>query len=172
MPPRKRAAKKAAPAAEPAQKTDEVLEEVMQLATQADNDLELMLAEYQQLAERYREPKEHKEKREALRDKIARELAHDGPRYYLDDEGNKRYAWQTTPETVQVDIDLLMELDEAGEVPFDLLDKVAPRQVNRAGLRSAIQSGALSPEQVVKIATITYQTPRIYMKSAESDSDG
>lgn len=173
MPPRKRAAAKKTAAPKKVEQTaaDPAFEKVTVDATQAGEDLEEMVLRLEEMKTRYSEPAEHKKKREELRNDVAKILEAEGPRYFLDHDGNKRFVWVTVPETVNLDIDRLIEMDENGDVPYDLLDKVAPRKVDRAGLSSAIASGALTSEQVKEIATVVHQTPRVYTKSAESGDD-
>lgn len=179
MPPRKRAAGKGQAPTRKASATsgstrksqskvekDPVFEEVRAAAAPADDDLEKMLVEYDSMRSAYSEPKDHKERREQLRDKITALLASDGPRIYLDSSGSKSYAWQTTPESVDLDVEELIEQVEQGNVDISLLDKVAPRQLSRTGLKSAIQTGAMPSDLVAMLVTITKQTPRVYTKSA------
>lgn len=176
MPPKTRAnAKKAAAKKKAAPKKDQSLaqveEQVLEQAQPAESDLEKMLEQYHQMSGAYREPAEHKAQREELRNRIADILAAEGPRYWLDQDGHKQYAWQTTPETVDLDIELLAELDENGLIPPDVLDEVAPRQISRPGLRDAINTGRLTPEQVKKVATVRPQTPRIYTKTLDDGQE-
>ena len=167
MPPRKRAAakKKATP-----EITDPALAKVVDLAQPAPNDLETMLEEYEQLVQAAREPADNKARREELKALIVSRLKDEGPRYYLDESGAKRYAWETTPETVNLDVSKVVEYDENGEIQLGLIDKIAPRQLSREGLRSAISSGALTPEQVKEAVSITPQTPRIYTRLIDEDT--
>ena len=164
---KKTAAKKRTTAKKAAE--DEVLAEQIANSTPAGEDLEEMITEYEQLVEDYREPQEHKEEREELKERITAILAQDGPRYYAGPGGSKRLAWQTTPERVEADVEALMRLDEDGDIPPDLLDLIAPRTLDRSGLRKAISTGAITPEQVRAVVTITEMTPRLYTRTIETD---
>lgn len=169
-PPKKSAAKKAAPK-KSAPEADPALAEAAAAATPAEADLEEMIAEYDALMAARREPLEAKSRREALKSEIVARLSQDGPRLYLTPDGVKRVAWQTTPENVTLDVEELIRMDEEGLVPFDLLDRVAPRQLSREGLRSAIATGALTPEQVRTLVTLVPGTPRVYSHALEGDED-
>lgn len=170
MPPRKRtAAKKAAAKKKPTPQQDAELAEIVQISEPAPKDLEDMLAEYEELVENARENKENKTRREELRDLIGQRLNEEGPRYYVSPSGQKHVAWSTTPETVELDVEKVLKMDEEGAIPFDLIDKIAPRQVNREGLRTAIATGAMTPEQVREAVTLRPQTTRVYSRSLDDD---
>lgn len=112
--------------------------ELMEQASPADEDTEDMLLELSGIMARRRKDPQLERYYEDLRSRTVQRLQEDGPRFFLDRNGVKRYAWPITPETLEVDVDEFVRLWERGEMPEIDLDVVMPRQPNREALRKAI----------------------------------
>lgn len=161
--------------------------ELMDQALPADADTEDLLLELYDTAAKRRKDPELERYYERLRGQAVRRLRQDGPRFFLDSSGVKRYAWPTTPETLEVDVEEFVRLHEAGEMPEVDLDKVMPRQPNREQLRRYIakrsrvnrnpdgsKDGQIPMRVVTKTMRYVPGTARVSFSSDEDrdDQDG
>jgi len=137
------------------------LAQMQKQALPADADTEAALAQLQALIMRRRKDPEIEARYEQLRDALVDQLKAEGPRYYLDEEGNKRYAYVVQPEPVEVDMDELLALYEAGELPQSLMDKIAPRKVDKEALRRAVSKGQITRAQFTKVAKLVKGTAHV-----------
>lgn len=94
-----------------------------------------------------------KEAYEKLRDQILPEL--DTSRYFIDDEGVKRYAYKVEPEKLIIDPGLLDMIDP------EVLDKVAPRQVDRKKLQQEVAAARIDLEVYTRHTRFEPGTPHI-----------
>lgn len=137
------------------------MDEVRQLAQPAEHDTEAMLLELDQLAAMRRPNPDIEARYEYLRDILTARLAEEGPRYYVDALGEKRYAYAMVPEPIDVDVDELIKMNEEGEISDDLLNEVAPRKVDKEAFTKAAARGTrrnprkpgITPEQLMRVAT-------------------
>lgn len=148
----------------------EKLAELEANAVQATGDTELMLRELDDLAARRRPNPTLERRYEALRATLAARLETEGPRYYLDFHGKKRYAYASVPEPIDVDVDELCRLDEAGELKEGVLDKVAPRKANKEEYRAAVKRGDITRQQFLATAKMTRGTPRVLFSDPDDDA--
>lgn len=114
--------------------------EIMEQALPADRDTEGRLNYLHGLALRRRKDPDLEARYERERESLAEQLKAEGPRYFLDSDGVKRYAYRVQPESLEVDVDEFVAAHERGEMPEVDLDKVMPRSPNREALRRAIAS--------------------------------
>lgn len=136
-------------------------DEIRAAAGPATGDTEEMLLELDRLATLRRPNPEIERRYEELRDILTARLSKEGPRYYIDAFGEKRYAYALIPEPVDVDVDELIKMNEAGEISDDLLNEVAPRKVDKEAFTKAAARGTrkrprkpgITPEQLIRVAT-------------------
>lgn len=133
----------------------------------SDTEDELLWLERLQ-AKRRKDPAVEREY-ERLRDSLAARLEKEGPRYYIDNEGIKRYAYAVVPEPVEVDVDLLIEAELEREITYETLDAVAPRKVDKEAFRRAVAAERIPKKVLVKVATVTRGTA--YVKTATPDDE-
>lgn len=143
--------------------------ELAATATPADGDTEEMLLRLDTLQARRRKNPVLEREYETLRDTLAARLGAEGPRYYLDNDGVKRYAYAVVPEPIEVDVDALCAMDERGELKEGVLEKVAPRKADKEEYRKAVGRGDITREQFLASATITKGTP--YVKQSDPVDD-
>jgi hypothetical protein len=146
----------------------EEYDKIRDAATPADLDLLDRIVELQSLAAARRPDKAREERYEALREQVTAELVEGGPRWYLDEAGNKRFAYAVSPEQVEADIEELVELAAAGKLPALNVDKVFPRKLDAAELRRALSKNAIPGPVVAKHIHITPKTG--YTKFADDVS--
>ena len=154
-------------------------EEMMASATEADEDVEDMILRLESLRRRLREDPVVRARHDRLRDQLTEILTKHGPRYYLDEDGRKKYAYATIPEQVQLDVAEAIRLHQRGEIPTEVLNEIAPRTIDRKGLRAAITRGGnprarkpgLSPKHVQQIVSITPMTGRVNFVDPDADDE-
>lgn len=154
--------------------------EMMEAAKPADPDTEERLQAFHKVVISRREDPVAKAAYEAERDSLVAQLRREGPRYFLDDDGAKRYAYAVTPEGVEVDVAGLIALHDAGELDDELFERLCPRQVDKDQLRAAIARGAnprsrkpgLTPSQVVKVARIVPRTAYVGFSEDQEEEQG
>ena len=133
-------------------------EEMEAVAERADLDTEDKLVLLENMMAELRVDAALKARYERLRDQLVAQLKREGPRYFVDPQGQKRYAYAVTPETVDVDVAELERMYRRGEVPEEVLDEVAPRKLDRDGFRRAASrrdaSRKLTRQQVAKVSQI------------------
>ena len=91
------------------------------------SDLELMVRRLDELAAIRRPVKEVEAEYEQLRDKVAAILAMEGPRYYVDQDGVKRYAYVVAPDPVVIYVHELIQMGDEGLISEAALNLPAPR---------------------------------------------
>ena len=96
-------------------------------AKPADPDTEIQLMKLADMAASRRKNPDLEKRYEALRELLANQLTQEGPRYFLGEDGLKRYAYAVTPEPVRVSEERLMDRKEAVRLELAVLAKVAPR---------------------------------------------
>lgn len=144
--------------------------EVIRDATYAEIDTEDALRELQQMADRRRKDPDLERRYEALRDKLAAQLKAEGPRYYIDASGTKRYAYAQQPEQLDVNEKEFVRLHEEGAMPEVDLDKVMPRGINREAMRWAIAQEKVPAKVIAKTMRYVPGTARVKFVS-ETDED-
>lgn len=135
-----------------------VLAKLKTEAKPADPDTEIQLMKLADMAASRRKNPDLEKRYEALRELLATQLTKEGPRYFLGEDGIKRYAYAVTPEPVEVSEEKLMELDEAGKLKAGVLEKVAPRKVDKDAFRRAVANGSITREQFLEVAELTQGT--------------
>lgn len=138
-------------------------------AQPAEGDTEAMLRELDELASRRRPNKALEKRYEILRNTLAARLEQEGPRYYLDSNGIKRYAYASVPEPIDVDVPALVDLDESGQLKRGVLDTVAPRKVDKEEYRMAVARGDITQEQFLATSTLGRGTPRVLFSNPDDD---
>lgn len=154
--------------------------EMIARATPAPPDTEDALIELRKMVLARREDPVLKTRYEALRDQLAAQLRREGPRYFINDEGIKQYAYTVAGESVETSVEALDQLRKAGEISDELFEELCPRDVDKESLRKAIARGAnprarkegIKPAHVAKICRIVpYGTPYVAFADADPDRD-
>ena len=130
-------------------------------AKAAEGDLEEAICQLDELVEARRKDPVIEERYEELRDLVAKAILKDGPRYYLDDRGDKRYAFAVQPEPVEIDVAELIAMNGRGELAGEVLDQIAPRKVDKEAFRRAASTGRLTKAQVAATCKITKGTAHV-----------
>ena len=138
-------------------------------ATPAGADLETALARLQDMIVIRRKDPKLEAEYEALRDEVVKYLRENGPRYYLDGDGCKRYAFAVIPEKTVVNVDALESMVQAGELSPYVLEQIAPRKANIEAFRRACQTERLTDEQIV---AATSSLPGTGFVKVSDPSDG
>lgn len=128
--------------------------EIVRNASPADRDTEIRLAELHELVVARRKDPERETRYERERDALAADLLEHGPRYFIDENGDKRYAYAVQPEPVEVDMDELMAMYEDGELSTEVMDQIAPRRVDKEGLRRVVSRKKITPAQFTRFAKL------------------
>lgn len=154
--------------------------EMMAAAMPADEDTESRLTLLHKMVLARREDPELKIRYEALRDALASQIKTEGPRYFINNQGVKQYAYVVAGETVESSVEELTALFEAGEISKELYERLCPRGIDKEQLRQAIARGAnprsrsegLKPEHVAKVCKIVaYGTPYVAFADAQEDPE-
>ena len=121
-------------------------------ALPAHPDMEDKLVALKAMVEARRKDPRAEERYEALRDELARDLQTHGPRYLVDDDGEKHYAYAVAPEIVVANQQVMEAMVEAGELSQEEFDRIYPRKLDKEALRRSIakKRGGLSDAQVVR----------------------
>jgi hypothetical protein len=128
----------------------EELDTIIEAAQEARGDLLADLAALQRLAAQRRRDPVLEARYERLRARVKDALNEQGPRIYLDEDGNKQLAYPVNPTTVSADVEELVALVKAGRLPGVDLDKVFPRTVDTEELRKVIASKKIPTAVVAK----------------------
>jgi hypothetical protein len=155
------------------------MDEIRETAVPAERDTEAMLQELDTLAALRRPDPLIEARYTELRDLLTARLLKEGPRYYLDAFGEKRYAYAIVPEPVEVDVDELIKMNESGEISDDLLNEVAPRKVDKEAFTRAAARGTrkrprkpgITPEQLIRVAKKRPGTGHVRFAKAENTPD-
>lgn len=140
---------------------EEHLAHLAKVAQPANLDLEVELLKLHERVLARREDPEKKRAYEEARDKLLKLLQDEGPRYFIDSEGHKRYAYPVKPEQVEVDMDELLVAYAKGEISSATYDRVAPRRIDRDALRRAVSVGDIAPAVFARIATLVPKTGHV-----------
>lgn len=120
------------------QQAADELDKIRDLATEVSGDLLEDIMRLEKMASVRRPDRALEARYERLRASVTDQLAESGPRYYLDSNGVKRFAYAVRPETVVCDVEELVALAESGELPHLDVDKVFPRGTDTQELRRAL----------------------------------
>lgn len=118
------------------------IQAMMAAAEPADWDTEHKLVALQDMQDRRRKDPVLEAEYERLRDELADQIAIEGPRYYIDKDNIKRYAYVIQPEPIEVDVKALIKAAEDGEISQATLEEVAPRKVDKAAFTRAAARGS------------------------------
>lgn len=127
------------------------LAEMQNSAVQADVDLEAALARLKEMADQRRADPAQDRIYEQLRDEVVKILAGSGPRYFLDENGFKHYAYSVVPEPLVINVTRLVDMVRRGELPEEVLDAVTVRKIVPDAFRRAILTKRITPEQLIKV---------------------
>jgi hypothetical protein len=136
-------------------------------AKPVDQDISAMLAELDDIMVFRREKAAAKKHYETLRDQLATLLEVEGPRYFVSPKGKKMYAFAVVPETLKVNMGALLTEVNLGNISVETYEQVAPRKPLSDELKSAIDTGAISAEVLVRIATLEKGTA--FVKYVDAD---
>lgn len=148
---------------------EDFTERMIRTAEPAVGDTETRLLELQNMQAKRRKDPQLERRYEMLRDELAAQLKAEGPRYYIDNDGVKRYAFTVTPEPVDVDLDGLIQAELDQEISYETLDQVAPRKVDKEAFRRAVATERIPKALLLKIAKIVPGTA--YVKTATPDEE-
>ena len=98
---------------------------------------------------------------EKLRDYLADQLGKTGPRYYIDNYGQKRYAYAVQPEKVEVNLVALTALYDDGKITLETFDRAAPRRVDQDRFKQEAAAGRITSAQLTKIAKFRKGTAHV-----------
>ena len=126
-----------------------------------DKDLELMVKRLDELAAARRKDPVRELEYEALRDEIAAILAVEGPRYYLDTNGVKRYAYVLSPEPVIINVDELIKMRHEDLISEDDLDLAAPRKASPDGYKRLSSRTMFTNAMIVRSSRIGKGTAHV-----------
>lgn len=129
---------------------DDELDKIRDKAVEASGDLLDDIRRLEDLAAARRPDPDREREYEALRDSVTKRLVESGPRYYLDSNGVKRFAYAVQPEEVECDVEEIVELHGQGKLPLLDVEKVFPRKVDKEQLRRALSKKQLPRDVVVK----------------------
>lgn len=133
-------------------------EEMYAEAEPAGTDLERVLEDLHSLQALRRKNPIVEARYENLR-KIATTLLNEGgPRWYLDIDGVKRFAYVVTPETIVVEVADVVALRDEGVITDEELDRVAPRKVKNDEFKRLMALGRIPKDRAKKIARIVPKT--------------
>lgn len=130
-------------------------------ATKAPEDVEAALVRLDYLADYRRKDPAIEAEYETLRNKLAKLLGAEGPRYYLDLDGVKRYAYVVAPEPVEIDVAALIAMNKAGELSDEILEKIAPRKADKDAYRREATARRLTRKQIVDSSKVTKGTAHV-----------
>ncbi len=101
---------------------------------------------------------------EALRDELAEDLKESGPRYFVDHNGDKQYAYPVAPEIIVVDEQAMQAMVEEGALAKEEYERIYPRRLDKEALRRSIsrKRGGLTNAQVVR--AVRFKPGTAYVK--------
>lgn len=145
--------------------TEEIISafnEMTEKAQPFDNkDLELAVRRLDDLATIRRPVPEIEEEYEELRGQIAGILAVEGPRYYLDSDGVKRYAYVVAPEPVEIFTNELIKMKREHLISEEDLDLAAPRKASPDGYRRLSSRKYFTNAMIVRTSKLTKGTAHV-----------
>jgi hypothetical protein len=138
-------------------------------ALPAHPDMEDKLYALKNMVEARRKDPQAETRYEALRDDLAKDLAEHGPRYLVDDDGVKYYAYAVAPEIVIADQHVIEQMVEAGTLSQEEFDRIYPRKLDKEALRRSIakKTGGRTGAQVV--ASVRFRKGTAYVKFDRPD---
>lgn len=144
---------------------EEIISAFDEMAAKAqpfDNgDLELSVRRLDELAAIRRPDPDVEKEYEDLRNWVAGILAVEGPRYYLDSDGVKRYAYVVAPEPVAINVDELIKMYHLGEISLEDLNLAAPRKASPDGYRRLSSRKYFTNAMIVRTSKITKGTAHV-----------
>ena len=146
-------------------------QEMMRTATPASADLEETLADLEALQALRRKNPLIEARYEHLRRIATNMLAESGPRYFLDAQGNKRYAYNVSPETIVVEVADAEALYDDGIITKEELDRLAPRKVKNDEFKRLMALGRIPKERAKKIGRIVPKTSYVGFSTESADED-
>jgi hypothetical protein len=132
-----------------------------------DADTETKMARLEELQSARRKDPKIEAEYKALRDELAAQIEKEGPRYFVAEDGSKMYAYAIVPEPVEVSISKLEAMDEAGDIPAGLIERVAPRHLNADEFKNALAKKELTRDQILEVTTLGKGTA--YLKFVKAD---
>jgi hypothetical protein len=146
---------------------DSAREQMALAARPADRELTEMIKELNRLTvARRRKPKDELAY-EQLRDLVAQCLSEEGPRYYVDDDGRKQYAYAVTPEPIEVNMAELTAAFWEGKLTEETMDKIAPRRINTPEFKRAVDTGVVDQDLLVRSTKFRKGTPFVKYSVAD-----
>ena len=130
-------------------------------ATPATADTEGKLIALDAMMARRRKDPDLEAAYEALRADLVAQLKAEGPRYFLNADGLKQYAFAVQPEPLDVDVDALIKMYEEGGLSLETLDKVAPRRADREAFRREVAKGNITQAQLLASTKLRQGTPHV-----------
>jgi hypothetical protein len=132
-------------------------------------DMEDKLVALKSMVEARRKDPRAEERYEALRDDLAADLKEHGPRYLVDEDGDKYYAYAVAPEIVIADQQAIESMVEAGELEREEYERIYPRRLDKEALRRSIakKRGGMTNAQVVR--SVRFKPGTAYVKFDSPD---
>ena len=147
----------------------ERLARLAEVASVADTDTEEALLQLQRLAEQRRKDPVVEQKYEALRNQLSRQIGAEGARWFLDAEGNKWLGYTVAPSKTTLDVAEATAMAKKDEITEEVLDLIAPRKQDLAGLKQAIVQKKLTPAQIQHLCSFEPGTPYVQFGQPGSD---
>jgi hypothetical protein len=113
-------------------------QKIYEAALPANPDQEDKLVVLKNMVEVRRKDPRAEERYEALRDDLAKELKESGPRYLVDEDGEKYYAYAVAPEIVIANQQAIEQMVEDGELDRAEFERIYPRRLDKEALRRSI----------------------------------
>lgn len=137
------------------------LKKLAETATRADFDTEEKILDLHDMVLKRRKDPELEKRYEARRDELVAQLESEGPRYFIDAHGNKRYAYAVVPEPVDVDLDELLVEKAKGNISEETFEAVAPRKIDKEQFRRHVSNGNIPKDVFRRVAKVSRGTPHV-----------
>jgi hypothetical protein len=135
--------------------------EMVEKARPAEGDIELSIRRLDELAAARRKDPDIEKEYEDLRDLLVEIIELEGPRYYLDSDGVKRYAYAVTPEPVEIFTEELIKMAGEGLISEEELDLAAPRKASPDGYRRLSMKDTFTNAMIVRTSKIGKGTAHV-----------
>jgi hypothetical protein len=121
-------------------------------ATTVDRNTELKLLELMDLAATRRPDPDVEQAYEKLRNELTVYLAKSGPRYFIDRDGFKHYAFSVTPEPLEINVERLHQMVVDGQLSMRTFKEVTVTKIIPEKFKVACNAGRISSQQLVDVA--------------------
>lgn len=147
-------------------RSDEELTKLREMIAKAEPlppDFEDEILELEELAERRRPDPKVEARYAELRNKVVSRLSKEGPRYFLNDDGTKSYAYPVVPNNVEVSLDKLAKAVEDEKLDKDLYDEITKTVIDKDKFARAARRKrrGIPAEVLVEVMSLTPGTGHV-----------